>query len=328
MRTPFHSATPARPQVTLPSAIVIGEALVDIVIRPDGTTVTTPGGSPMNVAVTLARLGVPTQLATSLGYDEHGELIKAHLSESGAPLMPCSHTLAKTSTAIAHLQPDGSATYEFDITWAPEPPTLSSPQVVHAGSIALWLEPGAETVRRYLADAAHAGALVTLDPNIRPAVLPDADIVRARFDELAQTADVVKLSAEDASYLYPTLNPDDIVKRLQDNGVHVVAITNEDRGTILASGQQTVVVRPPRVSVADTIGAGDTYMGALIHQLLTRRHVDLVKKRRDLPPRELATICAFANRAAAITVGRHGADPPWLAELRPEAHEAARPGFP
>ena len=115
------------------NVVVVGEALVDIVIRPDGTEVATPGGSPMNVAVTLARLGVRTQLATSLGDDEYGELIRTHVAESGALLAPGAHTLGKTSRAIARVQPDGSATYEFDITWAPDVPTLSSPRVLHAG---------------------------------------------------------------------------------------------------------------------------------------------------------------------------------------------------
>lgn len=78
MKTPLRSAVPAQRQMTPPSVIVIGEALVDIMIRLDGTTVATPGGSPMNVAVTLARLGLPTHLATSLADDEHGKIIKTH----------------------------------------------------------------------------------------------------------------------------------------------------------------------------------------------------------------------------------------------------------
>jgi fructokinase len=303
--------------VTEPSVLVVGEALVDIVIRPDGTEVAAPGGSPMNVAVTLARLGVSTQLATSLGDDEHGELIRTHLARSGAFLASGAHTLSKTSRAVARIQPDGSATYEFDITWAPDVPTLSSSSVVHAGSIALWLHPGAEAVRSCLEEAARLGALVTLDPNIRPAVLPDASSARRGFHELAQWADVVKLSVEDADYLYPGLSPADVVERVQASGVHVVALTDESRGTRIASGASCVVVRPPRVPVTDTIGAGDTYMGALIHQLLTRGHIEALKEARDLPSEELSTICSFANRAAAVTVSRQGADPPWLEELRP-----------
>ena len=311
------SASFSQPQVGAPSVVVVGEALVDIVIRADGTEVAAPGGSPMNVAVTLARLGVPTHLATALGDDAHGELIKAHLFESAVPLMPDSEALAKTSTAIARLQPDGSARYQFDITWAPQPPVLSSPQVVHAGSIALWLEPGAGTVRRCLEDAARGGALVTLDPNIRPAVLPAAGHVRDRFDELAHTAHVVKLSAEDAAYLYPALDPAGVVDRLQRSGVRLVAITDEDRGTLVASGRSSVVVRPPVVAVRDTIGAGDTFMGALIQQLVTRELLDALKQGPGLSPEELVASCRFANRAAAVTVSRHGADPPWLDELHP-----------
>jgi len=318
MSGPSSSAGHVHPQVTGPSALVVGEALVDIVIRPDGTEVATPGGSPMNVAVALARLGVPTQLATALGDDEYGELIRTHLERSGARLAPGAHTLSTTSRAIARVRSGGSVTYEFDLTWALEMPGFSSPSVVHAGSIALWLEPGAEAVRRCLDEAARVGALVTLDPNIRPAVLPDVGAVRHGFHELAAMADVVKLSAEDAAYLYPTLSPADVVERIQECGVQVVALTDENRGTLIASGESRVVVRPPRVPVTDTIGAGDTYMGALIHQLLSCGRVEAIKQGGDLAPEELSAICSFANQAAAITVSRHGADPPWLDELQPD----------
>jgi fructokinase len=302
-----------------PSVVVVGEALVDIVVRTDGTRTETPGGSPMNVAVALARLGVPTQLVTALGDDAHGDLVSAHLSRSGVVLAPGSRAPTRTSTAVARLRPDGSAAYDFDLAWDPCLPTLDSPTLVHAGSLALWLEPGADAVRRCLQHAAGAGALVTLDPNIRPAVLPAPDVVRERFDELARMAHVVKLSAEDASYLYPGLDPESVLDRVTSCGVRLVALTDESRGTLISSGRSTVTVRPPVVTVADTIGAGDTYMGALVHQLVTRRLVERVRDAQALSPDELVRICRFANRAAAVTVGRDGSDPPWLDELQERA---------
>lgn len=302
-----------------PGVVVIGEALVDIVVRPDGTRTEAPGGSPMNVAVTLARLGVSTELVTSLGEDEHGELITVHLARSGVLLAPGSQSGEKTSTAVARLRADGSAAYEFAISWAPQIPALSSPTVVHAGSLGLWLEPGADAVGRCLEAAARAGALVTLDPNIRPAILPGHEIVRDRFEALASTAHVVKLSAEDAAYLYPGRDAEGVVEQVSHCGVRLVAVTDENRGTVISSGGNTVVVHPPPVTVSDTIGAGDTFMGALIHQLLTRGLVDALKGGRGLTPDDLVTICRFANRAAAVTVSRPGADPPWLSELEGQA---------
>ena len=303
-----------------PTVVVIGEALVDIVVRPDGTRTHAPGGSPMNVAVTLARLGVRTELVTSLGGDANGELVTAHLARSGVLLTPGSQSSDKTSTAVAQLRPDGSAAYEFDITWAPQMPALSAPAVVHAGSLGLWLEPGAEAVGRRLEGAARGGALVTLDPNVRPAILPGQEAVRVRFEALVRAVHAVKLSAEDAAYLYPGLDAEGVVAQLSQRGVRLVAVTDESRGTVISSGPHTVVVRPPLVAVSDTIGAGDTFMGGLIHQLLTRGLVDDVREGRGLTPNDLVTICRFANRAAAVTVSRHGADPPWLAEL--EGHAA------
>jgi len=298
-----------------PTVVVIGEALVDIVVRPDASRTHAPGGSPMNVAVTLARLGVRTELVTSFGDDEHGELIRDHLARSGVLLTPGSQSGDKTSTAVAQLRPDGSAAYEFDISWTPQMPASSSPTVVHAGSLGLWLEPGAGTVRRCLDGAARGGALVTLDPNIRPAILPAPEAVRERFEALARTAHVVKLSAEDAAYLYPGSDAEGVVGLLGRCGVRLVAVTDENRGTLISSGPNTVVVRPPLVAVSDTIGAGDTFMGALIHQLLTRGLVPAAKEGPGLSPDDLVAICRFAHRAAAVTVSRPGADPPWLTEL-------------
>lgn len=302
-----HPTTGAGPRVA-----VIGESLIDIVRAQN--TVEAPGGSPLNVAVALSRLGVDTRLLTALGNDERADLVEKHLAASGVELVPGSRRLLRTSTATATLRPDGSAVYDFDVTW--DPPALPSLEVeaLHAGSIGLFLQPGAETVRDQL-EAAAGRTLISLDPNIRPSLLPNLAAVRSTFESLAGLATVVKLSDEDAEWLFPGAPIATVVQRLLDLGPALVAVTRGAAGCLLASTEAAVDVAASATTVVDTIGAGDSFMGALIRQVLV---LDLSRDLIDglsLWPEELAEIGRFAADVAAATVGRPGADPPWLHEL-------------
>lgn len=297
-----------------PQALVIGEALVDIVRDPHGATVETAGGSPLNVAVTLARLGVRTQLLTGLGDDARADLIEAHLDDSGVGLVLGARRLARTSTATAFLQPDGAARYEFDLRWDPTPVAPAAAAITHAGSLALFLQPGADLVRRRLEDAATS-SLVTLDPNVRPTLLPDRALARATFERLLPLARIVKLSDEDAGWLYPEMTVGQVSRHLVDAGPNVVAITRGGRGCLMASGDFAVEVPALATDVVDTIGAGDSFMGALIHQLIRSDLTADVLSGGALWPEDLDLLGRSAARVAAITVSRPGADPPWLSEL-------------
>ena len=298
----------------LPRVLVIGEALVDIVRDRDGGTVESVGGSPLNVAVTLARLGVRTELLTGLGDDDRADLIQAHLTESGVGLVPGARRLDHTSTATAFLQPDGAAHYEFDLRWDPTPVAPAAAAVTHAGSLALFLQPGADLVRRRL-EAAATSSLITLDPNVRPALLPDRALARAAFERLLPLARIVKLSDEDAGWLYPEMGVGEMSRHLLDAGPNVVAITRGSHGSVMASGNFTVEVPTVATDVVDTIGAGDSFMGALIHQLICCDLTTDVLAGEALWPEELDLLGRNAARVAAITVSRPGADPPWLSEL-------------
>jgi fructokinase len=297
-----------------PDALVIGESLVDIVETADGEIVETPGGSALNVAITLARLGVETLLLTAIGDDERADQIEGHLAASGIALVEGTRRLRRTSTAAARLQADGSARYAFDVAW--EPPDVAPPpaRVVHAGSLALFLEPGATLVRRRL-ETATATALVTLDPNVRPTLLPARDTVLPGFEELLPLAHVVKLSDEDAAWLYPGVPERDVVRRLLDLGPSLITITRGSSGCVLACRDSVVELPAAPTDVVDTIGAGDSFMGALIQQLLLHDLIQDLRAGRALWPEELAVIGGAAARVAAVTVGRRGADPPRLAEL-------------
>ena len=297
-----------------PGVLVIGEALIDIVEAPSGAVAEAPGGSPLNVAVTLGRLGVPVTLATALGDDERADRIQAHLTASGVALAAGARTLDRTASARARMQSDGSALYDLDVTWDPATPDPGSAKAIHAGSIALFQEPGASRVGDFLRRA-PAGAMVSLDPNIRPSLLPGRRHVVAHFEQLAALAHLVKLSDEDAAWLYPDLTWRQVAQHLLRLGPTLVVVTRGGQGSHLAAAGITVD-RPAVTSViADTIGAGDSFMGALIRQALALGVIDRLVSRSALGSHDLVTLGDAAGLVAAVTVSRVGADPPWDWEI-------------
>lgn len=295
-------------------ALVIGEALVDIVRHANGDSFEAPGGSPLNVAVTLARLGVETSLLTALANDARTDSVVDHLVHSGVTLVDGARRLPRTSTATAVMRADGSARYEFDLAWDPTPCVGPPARVVHAGSLALFLQPGAALVRQRLEELSGS-AMISLDPNIRPSLLPDLGVVRPMFEQLLPLAHVVKLSDEDAAWLYPGIAERDVVRRLLDAGPSLVAVTQGAHGCALASGGAEVSLAAVRTEVVDTIGAGDSFMGGLLWQILVSDLVDSLMAGQSLSSPDLAALGAAAADVAAVTVGRRGANPPWLSEL-------------
>lgn len=293
--------------------VVVGEALVDIVVSPAGT-VEHPGGSPANVAYGLGRLGVGTALLTSLGDDPHGQAIEQHLSSAGVDLLPGSRGGGRTATATAMLASDGSASYDFDVRWElPRTVPAALPKILHTGSIATFLAPGAAAVRDLL-EQAHERCLVTYDPNVRPALLGSQAEAQRIFEDLVPLTDVVKLSDEDARWLYPGLPVEDAAQRILGLGTGLVAVTLGSDGSLLAASGTRLAIPPVSSAVADTIGAGDSYMAALIYGLLMRGT-------DGLTPAVLESLGRLASKAAAITVRRPGANPPTLAELQGELPE-------
>jgi fructokinase len=301
--------------------LVIGEALVDIVkpAKPrngNGKAKAIPGGFAANVAVGLARLGVPTELVARFGTDPYGDLLGAHLFGNGVQLAPGTIDPAfRTSTATASLDAAGVATYKFDMTW--DPPQLSLTRgcpAIHTGSIAMMLEPGATAVREFLKSMADQPVTVTLDPNARPAITPDPVVAWAAVRELAAYADLVKLSDEDCAFFRPGVPIEDIVAELLTaERTQCVVITRGGDGALGIGRDVRVEVPAPPIEVVDTVGAGDSLMAALITGLLNR---GLLGERRlsGLTTEELHDVVDYAVKAAAITCTRQGADPPTAAE--------------
>lgn len=287
---------------------VFGEALVDIARSGRGEVVR-PGGSPLNVAVGLARLGADVEFATSVGQDAYGEVVLAHLAGAGVSLSPGSVQQHRTSVAEADLGTDGSATYRFDLAWDPTAWPSRSATVGHIGSISAVLQPGAERVLQWAASLRNE-AVVSFDPNVRPSITGGGPALRDAIERAVAVSDIVKLSSEDLEVLGDPGLPDVWLGR----GAALVIVTEGERGARLTSAGGTVLIPTRSVRVADTIGAGDSFMAGLLWSLGA---AGLLERRalREASIDELSHHVTFAMRCAAITVGREGADPPTLQEL-------------
>jgi fructokinase len=296
--------------VTGPEVVVAGEALVDLVLPATGEPEAAPGGSPLNVAVGLSRLGLRTLLVSELGDDEHGAQLRHHLEASGVSLHEESVVAgARTSTAAARLDATGAATYKFDLSWTLGPRTLPpGARCLHVGSLGTALRPGREHVLDLVQQADRAGALVTFDPNARPVLTPDPARAWADVREVAAFARVVKVSDEDLHFLQPGASPGDLADELLAGSTQLVVVTAGGSGATAFSGEASVDVGSRPTHVVDTVGAGDSFMAALVAVVLEHGLGGLTEER-------LRAYVEAAHQVAAVTVSRRGADPPTRAEL-------------
>lgn len=303
--------------IPTPRVLVVGEALVDIVRR-DGDDAVHPGGSPLNVAVGLQRLDVPTLLHSSFGADPYGVAIAQHLEASGVAITPGTIGDHPTSVALATIDPAGAASYTFSIEWDPTPLEVAagSVEALHVGSIGAVLEPGATAVERLLAEL-RPSATISYDPNIRPQLMGSADAARPRVERLVALADVVKASDEDLAWLYPDAAATDVAERWLALGPALVVVTRGSGGADALTAAGWIRVPAPLTEVADTIGAGDSFMAGLLAALSDRGLLggDRREALRELSASAVAQVVEFAARCAAITVSRPGADPPTRADL-------------
>ncbi|MFC8455253.1 carbohydrate kinase [Kitasatospora sp. NPDC057223] len=284
--------------------LVIGECVADIVRTPGRPDRPHPGGSPANVAYGLARLGRRTTLLTQLGDDPYGELIRAHLVSGGVTVLTDGQDVA-TPTAVVTLDPSGSASYEFAIDWSLAPTALPRARHVHLGSLASVQEPGAAVARRLLREARSTGATVSYDPNVRPALFGDHRSGVAAVEHCVGLSDLVKASDEDLAWLYPGIPARDSAARWLTLGPAAVVVTCGRDGAFALTPAGEARTEAPPTTVVDTVGAGDSFMSALLATLATPRPA----------PDALTAALRTAAAAAAITVSRAGANPPTSAEL-------------
>ena len=304
---------------------VCGEALIDFTpVDVGGEVVYTPrpGGSPANVAVGLARLGKRAAFIGKLSDDRFGDMLRAHLTANRIDMRWA--VRGDKPTALAFVIPrDGGAhdfafyggdTAEQNMTDDDVPTSFPSDvTTLHFGSYSLMLGESAHAYEG-LMRREYGKRVISLDPNARPALYPDRARYRRRIERLLPYATLVKASEDDLAWLYPGEAPTDVAERWLRAGPAAVVVTLGARGAIGMIANAVVRSTAPRVVVADTVGAGDAFMSALLARL-----DDLALLRRDalnaLTDEEIADALAYANRAAAIACARTGADPPGVADM-------------
>lgn len=300
------------------SVLVVGEALIDVVHRQDGSVDEHPGGSPANVAITLGRLERDVRLLTWIGEDAYGSVVRRWLGASGVTLAEGSTSAARTSLATATLDESGAASYSFEIEWrvpstvTVDPGTLA----IHAGSVAATLAPGGPDVVELLGRS-QPSVTITYDPNVRPTLMGQPLTVAPRIEELVMLADVVKVSDEDLAWLYPHRAPETSAALWQKRQGGLVVMTRGGEGAIAWSPSGIVEVTAPPTTVADTVGAGDSFMGALIDGLWSAGLLGGHRRAalRAIDAQTLTSVLERCAKVAAITVSRPGANPPRLEEL-------------
>lgn len=300
--------------------VVVGEALIDLVGQRGGRTfVAHPGGSPANVALGLARLGNAVTLNTRLGRDTFGQMITAHLEESGVVVDPGPEPWAGTSLAIATLAA-GVASYDFRIGWdvADLAPLPIETRCMHTGSLATALPPGASAVTDLIRREHERGRVtISYDPNVRPALLGEAEAARSPVETLVADADVVKVSDEDLAWLYAGESHDEVARRWQASGPALVVVTLGGKGIYAVSERLETRREAVAVDLVDTVGAGDSFTSGLLDGL-ARAGLIGAERREALAAIDESTVVSILERAAAVAAiacSRPGADPPWRSEL-------------
>ncbi len=294
--------------------ICAGESLVDVIPgEADGDPErAVPGGGPMNAAVATARLGVPTAFVGRISTDAHGERIWRHLEESGVDLRAAERGPEPTARAIVTVRPvqsfrfEGDNTADASMTSIDLSPLGPGPHIVHAGTLGIFRGETASALRRMLDDF---DGLVSFDPNIRPQVFPSVGEWLELAEPWIDRASVIKASDEDLDWMGMTI--DELLSR----GTSVVLRTAGPDGVdVHLEDHEPFTVPAIRGEVADTVGAGDSFCGAVLAQL-HRRDLTTVDAVAGTGPDTWREIVSFGVRAASITVGRLGADPPWAAEI-------------
>src|SRR5829696_193280 len=301
---------------------VLGEAVVDLVAEGERRFVAHPGGSPLNVAVGLGRLGQPVTLAARLSRDTFGAMFREHLAASHVDPRHLVAAAEPSTLAVATVDGAGVATYDFwtegtaDWQWtAAELAGVVGPDtaVLHTGSLVLELEPGASRVVGLLRTVAGTRTTLSYDPNVRMAKAGPPEAGRAAVERVLALADLVKVSSEDLEWLYPGEDP--IAAAGRWTGPALVVVTLGGDGAVaLPAGGEPVRRSAPAVQVVDTVGAGDAFSSGLLAALAER---DALGRGGDgLAGLDLAAVLDRACLVAALTCARAGADPPTLEEVR------------
>jgi fructokinase len=294
---------------------VVGEVLIDLIPNGDQYFAVV-GGGPANTAKALANLGVKTHFIDGISTDNYGQMAKAELLSANVLLDYAKYSTKPTCTAKVKLSKSGIASYEFVIEgtatfdfsdlWLPDPQSLK-PSLLHIGTLATIIEPGASVLFKWAQSVAQV-SLIVFDPNIRPAVLRNRDEYVKKAEKWLSISSAVKVSDEDLNWLYPGKAIVKVVNQWLEVGVQLVVVTLGDKGIVAYRKNEQISVDAIKVDVADTVGAGDT-VGAVLVEAIVNNGLD------KLTGEVLETMLNRAAKAAAITVSRTGANPPSKKEI-------------
>jgi fructokinase len=300
--------------------VVAGEALIDL-IDDGGAFRPHPGGGPFNMAVALGCLGAPVGFLGRLSNDRFGQLLAARFAESGVDARYVLRGRAPTPLAVVHDLPDGDHEFTFYLAetayaqldeadlpqFGPEVTTLS------AGTLALATDPPGGALEALLErEAQHR--LIVIDPNVRPDVFGDPQAYRHRLARWAGFAHVVKLSDEDAEWLYPGQSLETVLDALLERGVRLAVVTRGAEGALAKTRAGRAVVGTPGVDVVDSVGAGDAFGAGLLRWLWANDRL-AAEAVGSLGDEDLAEGLGFAAAVGALQCSRAGAAPSTLAEV-------------
>ncbi len=289
---------------------VAGEALMDLIPVAGGERRPMVGGGPANTAKAVARLGHSISFIGGISSDEYGRAIDAELSDSGVDLSLVLRADLPTALAIATIDQNGLAKYDFELagttsfafndSWLPD----GNVDVIHLGSVATLLEPGSSQLLKW---ASSKSTPIIFDPNVRPSIEGDKDLYRAAVERWIDVATIVKLSEDDLNWLYGH-DEESVIKLWLSRGVEIVVVTRAEKG--LRAYRNGAVVEVPAVVIdlVDSVGAGDTIGAVLVEGVLTHGVAGLKDE-------NLRSVLVRAAKAASITCSRAGANPPWREEL-------------
>ncbi|HSJ20057.1 MAG TPA: carbohydrate kinase [Nocardioidaceae bacterium] len=300
--------------------VVAGEALVDVVVPAVGETSSAVGGSPLNVAVGLARLEVPALLITRVGDDEYGRWIADHVRESGAELSASAVVPGTTtSTATARLDEEQVARYEFELVWDLDHHVLPEARALHVGSLGAMLPPGRNAVDDLVRQAQEQELFVSYDPNVRSSFVTDPAESWREVAEIASRCRLVKVSDEDLEILRPGVPHEDLARELLRGGItELVVVTHGPGGASAYAPDCRVEVSAPPIEVVDTVGAGDAFMAGLLAALSDWDvYADGPGALGAMDEDRVALLLRGAMAVAAVTCTRRGANPPRRQELPP-----------
>lgn len=300
-----------------------GEALIDMLPRTstEGEACYAPyaGGAVFNTAIALGRLGAKIGFYSGIAQDMMGEVLTETLVNSKVDTSTVVYSDRPSTVAFIKLV-DGQATYAFyDENTAgrmlskDDLPTEVAADTLFFGGISLPVDPCGATYEA-LCHREAANKVIMIDPNIRPGFIRDEATYRARIEGMLAVADIIKVSDEDLTWLFGEGDMIDHAKKLISGGAKLVCITEGAKGSYGITAENVVFVEAQKATVVDTVGAGDTFNAGVLASLqsagkLTKAAV------AELDEDTIRTALSLGNRAAAVTVSRAGANPPWSNEL-------------